>query len=128
MNDEDVREAAERLIANAGATEKYPTILQINSSVRDIRTVTRYVLAALSREPADAGETLRDELGIEVTPERIAELHQHFVFRSDSAARDVGLILNAQQTEIVRLRAALAPPAGSPETGGAGEGERDAPR
>lgn len=51
---------------------------------------------------------MKDELGIEVTPERIEELRQHFEFRSDSAARDVGLILNAQQAEIERLRAALS--------------------
>lgn len=38
-----------------------------------------------------------DELGTAVTPERIAELEQHFMFRSDAAARDVGLILRAQQ-------------------------------
>ena len=47
---------------------------------------------------------MKDELGVDVTDERIEELRQHFMFRSDSASRDVGLILDAQQAEIERLQ------------------------
>lgn len=50
-----------------------------------------------------SGPPMRDALGREVTPGRIAELRQHIQFRSDPCSREMVLVLDTLTAENARL-------------------------